>query len=136
MAPFVLPGAVARLRGVADRERLGARAWLAALVRVRALWPLPAPLLLVLLLPLAPAEAWQAQYTVHRTLSRAELAIVITGAGCICYWLLLVLSGKGLLYSSRSWHMREASAGELALAEAGLRLVCLLMAYAGPSLLL
>ncbi len=119
-----------------DQERPSARDWAWALLRVRALWPLPALLLLVLLLPFVAAEAWQAQYSTRRTLSRAELAMVITGAGCIGYWLVLVLSGKGLFYSSRSWNMREPSDGELALVEAGLRLLCLLMAYAGPALLL
>jgi hypothetical protein len=122
---------------VDDRqERPGTRDWVRALVHVRALWPLPALLLLALLLPFAGDEAWQAQYNTRRTLARAELAMVITGAGCICYWLVLVLSGKGLLYSSRSWNMRDPSEGELALAEAGLRLLCLLMAYAGPALLI
>lgn len=117
-------------------ERSSAREWASTLLRVRALWPVPALLLLALLLPFASAEAWQAQYTTRRTLSRAELAMVITGAGSFCYWLVLVLSGKGLLYSSRSWYMREPSEGELALAEASLRLLCLLMAYVGPALLL
>jgi hypothetical protein len=110
--------------------------WAWALLSVRALWPLPALLLLVVMLPFVPADAWQAQHTTRRTLSRVELALLITGAGCACYWLVLVLSGKGLLYSSRSWGMREPSDGELMLAEAGLPFLCLLMAYAGPVLLI
>jgi hypothetical protein len=113
-----------------------ARSWLWALVRVRALWPLPALLLLALMLPFVPADAWRAQYTTRRMLSRAELALLITGTGCVCYWLVLLLSGKGLLYSSRSWGMREPSDGELALVETGLRFLCLLITYAGPALLI
>ncbi|HEX6244751.1 MAG TPA: hypothetical protein VFZ61_27720 [Polyangiales bacterium] len=116
--------------------RLTARDRLWTLMRARALWPLPALLLLMALLPFLPEEAWRAPYTTRRTLSRAELAMVLSGVGCALYWLVLVLGGKGLLYTPRSWAMREPSEGEQALAEAGLRLLCLTLTYLGPALLI
>ena len=110
------------------------RLW--TLLRVRALWPLPALLLLLALLPFLPEAAWQAQYTTRRTLSKAEAAMLLSGVGCVMYWLTLVLGRRGLLYTPRSWGMREPSEGEQALAEAGLRLMCLFLTYLGPALLI
>jgi hypothetical protein len=112
------------------------RDWLWALLRVRALWPLPGVLLLLALLPFLPDQAWRPQYTTRRTLSKAELAMVLSAAGCVLYWLLLLLGSKGFLHTTRSWAMREPSDGEQALAEAGLRLVCLVLIYLAPALLI
>jgi len=117
-------------------QRARTRDWVWALLRVRALWPLPALLLLAVLLPLAPEEAWHPQLTTRRTLSRAELALVLSGVGAALTWLLLLLSRRGLLFTGRSWGMREPSEAEERLAEAGLRMLCLFMTYAGPALLL
>jgi hypothetical protein len=112
------------------------RRWLWTLLRLRALWPLPGLLLLLLILPWLPAAAWQPQFTTRRTLSEAELALVISGSGCVCYWLVLLLERAGLLRSSRSIGMREPSEAELSIAAWGVRFMCLAMAYAGPLLLL
>lgn len=116
------------------RDASWSRYW--ALLRLPALWPVPGLLLLVLILPWLPDAAWQPQFTTRRTLSEAELALVITGSGCVSYWCVLLLGRLGILPSSRSWGMREPSEAELSIAMAGVRLLCLLMVYAGPLLLL
>lgn len=112
------------------------RDWLWAMARIRALWPLPGVLLLVLVLPFLPEQAWRPQFTTRRVLSRAELALVLSAAGCVLYWLLLLLRNRGFLHTTRSWAMREPSEGEQALVEAGLRLVCLFLVYLAPALLI
>lgn len=112
------------------------RTWFWALLRVRALWPVPALLLLAVTLPFLPPEAWREQFTTRRMLSKTELALLCTGLCSALYWLVLLLGRLGLLHSSRSWGMREPSDAEQALAAAGLRLVCLLGVYAGPIALL
>lgn len=119
-----------------EPDRLGIRDWVRALLRVRALWPLPALFLLACLLLFAPPEAWRPQYTTRRTLAVAELSIVISLAGTVSYWLVLVLSNKGLFYTGRSPGMREPTDAELYLVEIGTRWMCLFMAYAGPALLI
>lgn len=110
--------------------------WLWALARLRPLWPLPALIVLIALLPFLPAEAWQPQYTTRRTLSKAETAMLISGLSCVMYWLVLVLGRQGLTYTRRSWGMREPSEAELVLVEAGLRFMCLFTTYLGPVLLI
>jgi hypothetical protein len=112
------------------------RSQLWALLRLRALWPVPGLLLLLLILPWLPPSAWQPQFTTRRTLSEAELALLITGCGCVSYWVVLLLERVGLLRTSRSMGMREPSEAELSIAAALLRFLCLAMVYAGPLLLL
>lgn len=109
-----------------------------ALIKLRAFRPLPSLLLLLVLLPLLPASAWQNPMTTRRTMSIAELALALTCAGTLLYWLTLYLSHVGLLSfrSNRSFGMREASESELALADLATRALCLLMAYAGPVVLI
>jgi hypothetical protein len=109
--------------------------WLWALARLRPLRPLPALLCLGLVLPFSPA-AWVVQHMGRGVWSRAELALVCSGTGALLYWLVLLLSRAGLLHGSRVHGMREPSSAELALAELGLRAVCLLLAYAGPAIVL
>jgi hypothetical protein len=109
---------------------------LGALLRVRAFRPVPGLLLLVLILPWLPGAAWQPQFTTRRTLSEVELALLITGCGCVSYWSVLLLERVGLLHSSRSMGMREPSEAELSIATALVRFLCLVMVYAGPLLLL
>ena len=119
----------------ADRPRL--RDWLRALARLRPLWPLPALLVLALVLPFSPA-LWVAPITMRKTLSQAELALLCSGVGTLSYWLVLLLSHFDLLHhgGSRMHGMREPSPAEQRLVELGLRWLCLLMAYGGPALLL
>jgi hypothetical protein len=119
-----------------DTPPAALRDWIWALLRVRALWPLPGLLLLAVTLPFLPEDAWRAQFTTRRTLSKAELAMLSTGVSCAMYWLVLLLGHLGLLHSSRSWGMREPSDAEQTLAAAGVRFVCLLGIYAGPIALL
>lgn len=110
--------------------------WLWALLRVRALWPLPGLVLLALTLPFLPEEAWREQFTTRRTLSKAELALVCTAASCILYWLMLLLDRLGLTHTSRSWGMREPSDMELAIVAVAMRGLCLVGVYIGPVVLL
>lgn len=114
------------------------RDWLWALLRLRATWPLPALLLLALLLSFLPAEAWQSTMSRRRQWSKAELAMVMSGLGTLLYWLTLLLAHLGLLNAgSRSlWMMREPSEAELAIAAIWVHALCLLLAYSGPALLL
>jgi hypothetical protein len=119
-----------------SEERVSLGAWVGALLRLRALWPLPGVLLLLLALPFVPDEAWREQFTTRRTLSRAELSIIISAVGSVFYWLVLVLSRRGLLYTGRRYGMREPTEAELQLVDLGLRLMCLLITYAAPVLLI
>lgn len=114
------------------------RDWSWALLRLRPLWPLPALLFLALVLPFAPDEVWRSTMSRRRQWSLAELTLVMSGLGTLLYWLTLYLSRAGLLnVGSRSrWMMREPTEAELAILDAGLRFMCLLMAYSGPLLLL
>lgn len=119
-----------------EAAHAGLRTWLGALLKLRVLWPLPGLLLLGLLLPFLPPEAWRPQFTTRRTLSKAELALLCSGLSCLCYWLVLWLAHLGLLHSSRSWGMREPSEMELAIVALGLRFMCLLGVYSGPLMLI
>lgn len=112
--------------------------WMWALARLRPLWPLPALLFLAVVLPFSPA-LWVEQHAGRKVWSQAELALVCSGAGTLLYWLVLLLSRAGLLYgggTGRMHGMREPSGAELQLVELGMRGVCLLLAYAGPALVL
>jgi hypothetical protein len=112
------------------------RAWLWALLKLRAAWPVPGLILLAVLLPFLPLEAWRPQFTTRRTLSKAELAILISGLCCVMYWLVLLLGRLGLLNTRRGWGMKEPSEMELAMVEAGLRWACLIAVYLGPLMLI
>lgn len=105
------------------------------IIRLRVAWAVPAWLLLLVALWLAPSDAWRAQTSARRTWSLAELSIVITIAGNVLYWLALYLSHMGVLDLGRSHGMREPSETERKLADAALRWLCLLMTYGGPLLL-
>ena len=120
-----------------DDEKPALRDWLWALARLRPLWPLPALLFLALVLPFSPA-LWVAPLSARKTWSMAELSLVCSGAGVLLYWLVLLLSHFDLLHlsGSRMQWMREPSAAELRLVRVGLRWICLLLAYAGPVLVL
>jgi hypothetical protein len=120
-----------------DDEQPALRDWLWALARLRPLWPLPALLFLGLVLPFSPA-LWVAPITARKNWSVAELSLACSAAGTLLYWLVLLLSHFGLVHTggSRMQGMREPSAGELRLAELGLRWICLLLAYGGPLLVL
>jgi hypothetical protein len=122
------------------RQDDGARSlvdWLRAIARLRPLWPVPALLFLALVLPFSPA-LWLAPLSARKVWSQAELALVCSGAGTLLYWLVLVLSRLDLLHTggSRMHAIREPSAAELRVVEVALRLICLLLAYAGPALVL
>jgi hypothetical protein len=115
------------------------RDWLWALMRLRVTWVVPALLLLGLLLLFAPPEAWQTTMSSRRRQwSKAELAMVMSGLGTGLYWLTLYLAHVGLLnVGARSrWMMREPSEAELAIAAIWVHVLCLLLAYSGPALLL
>jgi hypothetical protein len=111
------------------------RDWLVALAGVRALWPLPALLFLGLVLPFSPG-LWVLQFRSRRVWSVAELALVCSCAGTLLYWLMLLLSRAGLLGKGRTLGMREPSDLELRIVEVATLGLCLLMAYAGPLLVL
>jgi hypothetical protein len=121
-----------------EDETASWRDWLWALARLRPLWPLPALLFLALVLPFAPDEVWRSTMSRRRQWSLGELTLVMSGLGTLLYWLTLFLSQAGLLNvgSRTRWMMREPSEAELAILDACLRFMCLLMAYSGPLLLL
>jgi hypothetical protein len=108
-----------------------------ALLRLPPFRPLPALILVLVLWPFLPEAALQPQMTTRRTLALAELALVLSCAGTVLYWVTLYLSQLGILHIGRGTRgMRDPSEAELAIADLATRGLCLLMVYAGPALLL